>query len=231
MITNSNTSSTSAAKLEALVWERTCGYQRADVCRYTQLCSRMTCCYRPWSRTDTWTCEWFLWPVAMTTGCFQNVASPSSPHGLNQKWWKWEEREMSETKWMLQFSCKLTHFKARHSGWFHALHIMTSVPQLNHKYIWQCVLDCYNNKIRAGWKFSTQVRAKKSGVEKKPKVERWKWRNGSAGKTGRRGDAGVHAEYSNSLREEAEETAELQRRRRWQWGKGGKAHSQTMQDA
>lgn len=84
----------------------TCECLMGCVCRYSWPGSRKTHCYQLWSRTGTGIRTWLLQHVAMTTGFLQNPASPSFPHGLHQKEWKWEDsRGLSVTKLTMQFSC------------------------------------------------------------------------------------------------------------------------------
>lgn len=81
--------------LHKIKWH-TCECLTAHGRRYSLPGSRTTRCYRPWSKTGTATREWLLQLVATTTGCLQNPASPTSPRDLNQREWKWEDRERSQ---------------------------------------------------------------------------------------------------------------------------------------
>lgn len=115
--------------------------------RYSQPGSRMTRCYQLWSRTDTGTHEWLLQPVAMTMGFLQSPASPSSPRGLNQS--EKRKRGLSAVRQYGQccvqsFILKVCVLLNSKLARFYALHIMTKVPQLNHRCIFSCIVLCYS---------------------------------------------------------------------------------------
>lgn len=172
------------ATIHLFLGGRTCECLMGCVCRCSRPGSRMTRCHRPWSTTGTSTPEWLLRPVATTTGCLRNP--PSSPRGLNQRERKVRRQrgvsKGSETKWtlhVLHSHCCLevsVPLSPLHAGCVLCLTYYdigpSAQPQIHlSMYCYLPFMISRDEWMDESFTLMLHVRAGKTSVERKPKVE------------------------------------------------------------